>query len=309
MKILFTGASSFTGFWFVNTLAERGHQVTCTYTAKSIEDYSGVRKKRIEILSKVSHPEFNILFGDEKFISLIQKQDFDILCHHAAFVQNYKEAGFNVADAVKHNTNNIYEVLKVLTERNCNTFIFTGSVFEGGEGKGSDSLPHFSPYGLSKSLSSQICQYYGSVFKMNYGKFVIPNPFGSYEDPRFTSYLMKNWLKHQTPEVSTPDYVRDNIPVTLLALYYNFFCEQVKEGKMKKISPSGIAGSQGHFTKLVSQEVAARLNFKCDFILKNQTDFREPMERINTDRVESIEKSFSPEKFWDSFVEYYRENN
>ena len=28
MKILFTGASSFTGYWFVKELAERGHEVT-----------------------------------------------------------------------------------------------------------------------------------------------------------------------------------------------------------------------------------------------------------------------------------------
>ena len=29
MKILFTGASSFTGYWFVKTLAEAGHEVIC----------------------------------------------------------------------------------------------------------------------------------------------------------------------------------------------------------------------------------------------------------------------------------------
>jgi nucleoside-diphosphate-sugar epimerase len=29
MKILFTGATSFTGYWFVKTLAAAGHQIVC----------------------------------------------------------------------------------------------------------------------------------------------------------------------------------------------------------------------------------------------------------------------------------------
>ena len=55
------------------------------------------------------------------------------------------------------------------------------------------------------------------------GKFVIPNPFGPYEEPRFTAYLIKNWLAGATPNCSSPAYVRDNIHVSLLAKVYARF--------------------------------------------------------------------------------------
>ena len=38
--------------------------------------------------------------------------------------------------------------------------MLSGSVFEGGEGSGSQGLPDFSPYGLSKALTAQMFRYY-----------------------------------------------------------------------------------------------------------------------------------------------------
>ena len=37
--------------------------------------------------------------------------------------------------------------------------VLTGSVFEHGAGEGSDGLPAFSPYGVSKSLTAEIVRY------------------------------------------------------------------------------------------------------------------------------------------------------
>ncbi len=308
MKILFTGASSFSGYWFVKILAEHGHEVTCVFTAQNIEEYSGIRQERVKQVSKIAKPLFGIKFGDSAFLQLIEKEKFDLLCHHAAWVQNYKDFSFDVALAVTNNAHNVLQTLKTLTESGCKKIIVTGSVFEGGEGGGSDNLPHFSPYGLSKALTSQVFEYYAAHFKMAFGKFVIPNPFGAYEDPRFTGYLMNNWLKGQTPKVNTPDYVRDNIPVGLLASYYRYFCEKISdlETGSIRLAPSGIVGSQGAFTQLVAHEVGGRLGKPCDCILEQQTTFSEPLIRINTDRIPSLEKSFSFAGFWDDFVSYYK---
>lgn len=307
MKILFTGASSFSGFWFVKTLAEAGHQVTCTFTAHSAKEYTGVRGERVRQLVPLVQPVFGVKFGDAAFVELIKKENFHLLCHHAAWVQNYKDFTFDVALAVTNNTHNILHTLQALVATGCKKMIVTGSVFEGGEGGGSDNLPHFSPYGLSKSLTSQIFSFYAAQLGIACGKFVIPNPFGAYEEPRFTSYLMNNWLKGQTPKVNTPDYVRDNIPVSLLALYYNYFCEQIAQTDSGNIrlAPSGIVGSQGMFTQLVAHEVALRLSMKCDFALEKQTSFTEPLIRINTDRLPALERTFNLTAFWDAFAEFY----
>lgn len=305
MKILFTGASSFTGYWFAKALAEAGHEVTCTFTAESLDKYSDVRKKRVSLLGKFVKVEFGTAFGDDKFIQLIRKNKFDLLCHHGAFVQNYKSPDFDVAAALNNNVHNIYQTMMALLDSGCGNLIATGSVFEGGEGAGSDGLPHFSPYGLSKALTAQVLQFYAASFRMNYGKFVIPNPFGAYEEPRFTAYLMRAWLKRETPKVNTPDYVRDNIHVALLADYYKYFCENIRTLSLKKLSPSGIIGSQGAFTQMVAREVSSRLNIPCDFVLEKQTSFSEPLVRINTDRVNDVVNAFSEKKSWDAFVEYY----
>jgi UDP-glucose 4-epimerase len=57
---------------------------------------------------------------------------------------------------------------------------------------------------------------------------VIPNPFGLYEEPHFTAYLMTTWLASETPRVQTPRYVRDNIHVSLLAKAYAAFVAPVR---------------------------------------------------------------------------------
>ena len=83
----------------------------------------------------------------------------------------------------------------------------------------------FSPYGLSKGMTWQVFRYHAKVRDIRLGKFVIPNPFGPYEEQRFTHYLIKNWMAGGTPPVNMPDYVRDNIHVSLLAKAYLHFAE------------------------------------------------------------------------------------
>ena len=82
--------------------------------------------------------------------------------------------------------------------------LLSGSVFEGGEGAGSQGLPDFSPYGLSKALTAQVFRFDCGRAGLGLGKFVIPNPFGPYEEPRFTAYLMKNWLAGEHAELLQP---------------------------------------------------------------------------------------------------------
>jgi len=62
MRILFTGASSFTGMWFVQELAMQGHQITATFL-KPFSSYSGLRKIRIDNILKLCEPVFECPFG------------------------------------------------------------------------------------------------------------------------------------------------------------------------------------------------------------------------------------------------------
>ena len=270
MKILFTGGSSFTGYWFVKELAYAGHEIFAVFRRQQ-QDYSDkLRQERVKALAGVCQPIFGVSFGDDRFIQLIKTHNWDLLCHHAAEVTNYKSSDFDVTAAVENNTRRLPHVLDLLQGAGCGKVVLTGSVFENDEGAGSGELEAFSPYGLSKGLTWQVFRYYAQSRKNDLGKFVIPNPFGPYEEPRFTYYLIKNWFAGVIPVVNTPSYVRDNIHVSLLAKAYVHFCSTLANG-VSRINPSGYIESQGSFAQRVAGEMRGRLGLKCEVELKAQS--------------------------------------
>lgn len=297
MKILFTGASSFTGFWFVRQLVSEGHTVHAI-CRKNLGSYEGLRKQRVEQLLGLSEMTFGCEFGSKSFVSRIKKQSFDLFCHHAADVHQYKSPDFDCLRALNSNAKNLRLVLSTLQERGCKRVILTGSVFEPREGGYADSKP-LSPYGLSKSLTAQLFQAYAETSGLSMGKFVIPNPFGPYEEFRFTSYLAHNWLTGKTPSVATPAYIRDNIPVDLLAKEYALFTLDSREEVRR---PSGYIETQGEFAERFSRELSERFCLPCPIICKDQTEFPEPLSRVNSDEPES---QWDEKAFWDDLAEYY----
>lgn len=308
MKILFTGASSFTGFWFVQELARAGHEVMAIFRRRA-EDYADEpRRRRVQMLKEFCRPVYGVEFGGEKFVEVLRQGGWDVLCHHAADVTNYKSADFNVTAAVENNTRNLPVMLKAMKDDGCGRIVLTGSVFENDEGAGSGGLAAFSPYGLSKALTAQMFRHYAERAGISLGKFVIPNPFGPFEEPRFTGYLMKNWFAGLTPAVSTPLYVRDNIHVSLLANVYVSFVQSISDnGEFTKINPSGYVESQGAFALRFAREMQARLKLACPVEMKSQSDFSEPRIRINTDVPDVTSLRWDESAAWDAIADYYRQ--
>jgi nucleoside-diphosphate-sugar epimerase len=306
MKILFTGASSFTGLWFVRELAATGHEVTAIFRHRADEYPDLVRRQRVALVTKTCRAVYGCQFGDASFVSLVKEANWDLLCHHAAAVTDYKSPRFDVIAALQNNTHNLFAVLEALKTAGCPKLVFTGTVFERNEGAGSQGLPDFSPYGFSKALTAQVFQYYCDRAGLSLGKFVIPNPFGPYEEPRFTAYLMKSWLAGAIPACSSPAYVRDNIHVSLLAKVYAQFARDLADAPgFTKINPSGYAESQGAFTLRLAQEMRPRLNRPCTVELKKQTDFPEPRVRINTDFPDLEAVGWNESRAWDDIASYY----
>jgi UDP-glucose 4-epimerase len=306
MKIIFTGGSSFTGYWFVKELASAGHDVVALFRRPLHEYPDDLRRKRAEALADICRPIFGVSFGDERFLQLINEGKWDLLCHHAAEVSNYKSPDFDVVAALENNTYRLPLVLDLLRDTGCTKIVLTGSVFENDEGAGSGDLEAFSPYGLSKGLTWQVFRYYAQSRQISLGKFVIPNPFGPFEEPRFTHYLIKNWFSEAKPSVNTPSYVRDNIHVSLLAKVYARFIATLPNG-ISRIGPSGYIESQGAFTHRIANEMRKRLGLKCEFILKLQTEFSEPRVRINADVADIGTLDWSEVAAWDELANYYTE--
>jgi UDP-glucose 4-epimerase len=304
MRILFTGGSSFTGYWFIKELAASGHQVIATFRNQPEKYLDEPRRQRVAALTSICQPIYGVSFGDEAFLALIKENRLDLLCHHGADVTNYKSPTFDVASAVAKTAYQLPLVLDTLQKSGCNKIIFTGSVFENDEGAGSDGLRAFSPYGLSKAFAWQTFRYHAQVKLATLGKFVIPNPFGPYEEPRFTHYLMKSWFAGEVAIVNTPLYVRDNIHVSLLAHRYADYATSLANG-LTRINPSGYVESQGAFTRRIAREMQKRLPLKCALELKAQANFSEPHIRINTDPCDPKASNWDEETAWNDLAEYY----
>jgi UDP-glucose 4-epimerase len=306
MKILLTGASSFTGFWFVKNLAAAGHELICPVTANLV-DYADIRLWRVEQLKSFCHPVPQAPFGSENFLKIIRESRFDVLCHHAAEVRNYKSPDFDAIRALQYNTSNLRAVLAALKPRGLKAVCLTGSVFEPDEGRGDKPLRAFSPYGLSKGLTFQFFRHCCHEAGLPLGKFVIPNPFGPFEEPRFTTYLMRTWRENKPVEIKTPDYVRDNIHVGLLAAVYEQFVQRLgtTPAGVTRINPSGYVGTQGDFAQRVAREVKTRTGWTCELKLAKQEDFSEPLNRVNTEPADKLVPDWNETKAWDDFVRFY----
>ena len=308
MRVLFTGASSFTGYWFSRELSAAGGEVHAIFRQPDIASYEEpIRRQRVALAREFTHPIFTCSFGDARFLQAIREAaPFDVLCHHAAEVTNYHSPDFDVEAAVASNTRNLAAVFEAMKATGCRNLVLTGSVFERDEGAGSDGLPSFSPYGESKALTYERFRDLANEFGLLLGKFVIPNPFGPYEEPRFTNYLVQSWRRGGVPGVRTPAYVRDNIHVSLLAQVYALYVRDVVAGNApEKTNPSGYIETQGEFAQRFAREMRPRLNIPCELTLAEQTDFPEPLVRTNTEDAQPLAPHWNEGAAWDEVAAFY----
>ena len=302
MKILLTGASSFTGFHFARALRAAGHHVVAPLRGKIADYTTGTRAARVKRLHESADVVEGCSFGSDGFLDLARSGGWDVLCHHAAHVGDYRSPDYDMLGAVASNTHRLREVLEAVGAGTA--VVATGSVFEAGEGAGNAPMVAFSPYGLSKGLTWDIIRHWCLTLGHPFGKFTIPNPFGPYEEPRFGAYLINTWKKGEVAEVRTPAYVRDNIHVDLLAAAYAGFVAEVAGGRVDaRLNPSGYVETQGAFTLRFAGEIRRRSNLACAVKLAEQTDFPEPAVRINTDRIRP--SGWSEAAAWDSVAEFY----
>ena len=305
MRILLTGASSFTGYWFARQLALAGHEIVAVFRGEA-DSYGGARGRRVTLLKDIVEPAWNCVFGTDRFLALLPEGRFDLLCHHAAEMDGYRSWDFDWIEASRRNTFGARDVLTRLASQNVRGIVLTGSVFEPYEGVGDPDHRAFSPYGLAKHVSFEAFRLEAQRLRVPVGKFVIPNPFGPLEEARFTSYLAGEWGAGRVPVVKTPDYVRDNIPVSHLALAYASFCAEIgcATTAVLRATPSGYVGSQYTFALRVAREIGRRAGRDLDVVAAQQTDFSEPMTRINA-ASSGPPLDWSETASWDALYEYY----
>lgn len=298
MRILITGPSSFTGMYFIEALSCAGHEVVATFT-QSVSSYSGVRGQRARRSAEHVIVHEGVSFGDDRFLTLVEKESFDVFCHHGAWTTDYNSMEYDFESAFQTNTRSMNKVCRALSENGCRKIIVSGSIFEEGE-------TLFSPYGLVKKLTAQTTGFYGTHFGMHVSNFVIPNPFGPLDNPKMVDHCAQLWSKGDAPLIWPPAYVRDNIPITLLALGYAYWVEECSTvfGE-STFRPSGYISTMGEFVERIAQEFRQRSGWKCASDIQEQRDFSQPMVLINDTPLFSLFPMWNEEAFWNELVEQY----
>ncbi|MEN8661305.1 MAG: NAD-dependent epimerase/dehydratase family protein [Lentimonas sp.] len=310
MNIFFTGASSFSGYWFCQELARRGHRVYATFTKESVEAYpkEGYVRERVERLQSCVTPIWNAASGSAKFFEALKEQSWGAICLHGSFVSDHKSANFPVDHALEKNTRGLEAMIEWLADHGSPPIYWTGTYYEANEGSGSESFRNFSTYALSKQLSWEYLCFYCERFQLPLLKFVMPNPFGPLEGRGFSTYLAKTWLRGDIATVQTPDYVRDNAPVDLLAELYSQFVEKPSSSAIiSRMCPSCYAETQGDFAKRFARKMVERLSIPCELKFLEQSDFSEPMIRKNLDDAKALSHTWNENAFWDLLASWYLE--
>lgn len=300
MEVLLTGASSFTGLWFARALAMAGAKVTAVYR-RPFDAYTGLRRLRVIQGETWCTQHFEVPWGSERFHELVASQRFDVFCHHGAQVSDYRSDRFDVQGAVEHNTREMDRTLGQLARWKTRVVV-TSSLFEGGVGRGTRPDDDMYPYGRSKRLTAERMAVLCGVHGLPFHRFVVGNPFGPMETPKFAQYLAKCWLSGEVPTVRAPEYVRDYQPVDLLAATYAAF---VRSPGQQILCPSGFALRGEAFAHKMSAELSARWGLPCPVNTAHQKESCEPMIRVGLHPMDERAHGWISSAFWDRLSAYY----
>ena len=295
MRILITGPTSFTGAFFIEALAQAGHEVHATST-QSLSSYTGVR--RLRAIKSQTHADIHqgVKFGDEQFLRLVKRERFDVYCHHGAWTKDYRGMKYDFETAFVSNTRSIDKVCRLLSENGCRKIIVSSSIFE-------RAKPLFSPYGLIKKLTTETVEFYGTRFGLHVSKFVIPNPFGPLDNAKLIDYLGREWQANRTPCIQTPLYVRDNIPVDLLALGFADWADKCPDTVgTSECRPSGYVSNMEEFVERVAVAFRTRLNLDCAVDMAEQQDFSQPITLVNDMPLQDMFLDWNEKEFWDALI-------
>lgn len=303
MKVLFTGVSSFTGFWIANYFANNGCVVDAILTKKSLNEYDSLRIARLSNLQSNINLIFDCKFGDNTFLSLLKNNKYEIIIHHASYVNNYNSNSFDWKLATNENTYNIENVVEEISVNPNAIFAFSSTVFEKG---GLEMDQPINKYALSKKNSKDIIEFFCFKNKIKFTNVYIPNPFGPFEDLKLNHYILNSWQQGNEVIIKTPSYIRDFLPVDLLAISYfdHIISLQKKNALKSSFSPSGYKMTINNYLSFLANKLYLLTGEKKFYKSETQENYNEPIELVNEFKVLTNE-NWDENRFWIQYFNYY----
>lgn len=307
MRILLTGASSFTGCWFAEALATSGAEVVAT-CRRMLDDYPGLQRQRLDKARDAGcRLVEGVAFGDAAFIETLRAQGpFDLLCHHGVEVGDLRRPTYDPLETLASATRNAAEVLRTLAGIGGRGLVVTGSVFQADEG-GGDGTP-INAYGLGKTLVWETLRFHARQCGLALGHFVIPHPFGPLEKPGLTSSLVHAWLAGRPAVVRRPALVRDLVHVDMLAATYAGLCREVLDrGGLRRSAPSGHVGTLLDLAELFARELGPHLDRTCEVTAEpDPSPANEPTIRINAGPGTTHNRDWPIVRSWQRYAAFHK---
>jgi len=302
IRVLLTGASSFTGTWFVGALADRGAEVVAP-CRDALDAGDLDRRRRLARLVGRCRLVGGCPFGSEPFLELIRTAGpFDLLCHHGAKAGDHRDAGLDPLAAAARQSHGLERVLDALAAGGCRAVLLTGTVFEADEGRGDPPLRAIGAYGLAKTLTWQIFRHHAEARGLTLGKFVIANPIGPLEKPGLCRSLAQAWLAGEAPVLHRPHLVRDQLMVEPLAMAYaDLALKLAIAPKAQRVAPSQFAERLDRFAHRLAAALGPRLRVPCRFVCAEPPEpSDEPRVRCGIHPLTELVPGFDVEAAWDA---------
>lgn len=306
MRVLLTGASSFTGAWFAQTLAARGHDVLCALRGPAASGSDALRRFRMAMLEDCAVAEL-APFGTEAFLALLEERaPFDVLALHGWAGGDHRRLDLPVDDAVAATTFRLTRVLDGLARAGGRVVLLTGTVFESGEGSLDPETPALNRYGLAKSLIREWVRHAVAEAGLHLHRFVIPHPIGPGDKPGLVAELAQAWLAGRPAVLRSPATVRDLVPVDLLALDYARYCEAAVAREAAAVRrPSGEIATLAEHAEQIATRLRPRWDRPC--LIEARDGAAAEPRRVNREPCAPSHPDWSAERFWDRLAAFHAE--
>ena len=259
MKILFTGSSSFTGYYFLNELNKNKIECHAIFTKKK-KYYKYEYQKKI-LNHKLTHvnPKTDIKFGSKKYVNIIKNKKINTLCFHHFIVGNL-DFNYNLNKNLNLLLKDIDNVLYNLSINKSPLLIYTSSIYQKisllDEYRSDRARIN---YGFAKIIISNVLKYLCKKYKIKFIDFELQNPIGLYEKKTsLPSYLASVFFSKNKIELDNPERLFKFQFIEKIAKDY---CKSIV--KRKKISSKYYKTSVnnfknmflGNFNRLQSREI------------------------------------------------------
>ena len=312
-RALLTGGTSFTGLHLAQAFAKDFDLVCCVRT----QHQSAWSTRRLEQLRTTKGVKIVSYDGFEtpSFISLLNEFKPEVVISHGAAMERYRQPDYDLTQALRVSALPLPQVLPFFQKNGGRLWIHSGTIFEPDEGAHGQPSPALSPYGASKNMVYQLLRYYANQLRLPLLKVIIPNPIGPFENgDRMIPLFIQQWKNGQTPKLTTPWLVRDNIPASWLASCYSRKALELLKASPEQTAsletvfrPSGIISTLMDFTRLLSDEMSSRLKIQTPLQM-SETPTDQPLVRTNTEDACAylgLDRSTAMKDFWNELARYY----